>query len=314
VPCNLCGGTEFVQIFPSTMVDHPPLHDLCACTSTEYGLCGPIVRCTDCGLVLQNPQPVPEDLLDAYSGVVDERYDEEREGRIHTFRRSLAELTAHCAPGRLLDVGAYLGFFVEVARESGWAAEGIEPSRWAAATAQARGLPVRTGSLDDLDDGVVYDAVTLWDVIEHLGDPVGNLRQIYAVLKPGGTLALSTMDVDAVVARLLGRRWPWYMQMHLFYFSRKSLQAAVKRAGFEVLEVRRHRRIVSLGYLLSRLEGRLGRAYPLAERILRGMGLSRWLVGIDFGDIVTLFARKPEIAPYAVARNGTASVAGLPRP
>ncbi len=305
VPCNLCGGTEFVELYPSTLSGRPPLQDLCACTSTEYGRCGPIVQCSACGLVLQNPQPLPDDLLAGYSDVVDVRYDEEREGRIHTFGRSLSELEEHAAPGgRLLDVGAYLGVFVEVAQQRGWTAEGIEPSRWAAETAQSRDLPVRCGSLEEVTCEASYDAVTMWDVIEHLADPVGSMRHICGLLKPGGVLAVSTMDVKAPIVRLLGRRWPWYMQMHLYYFSQASLRKAVELAGFEVVEVRRHRRIVSISYLLSRLEGKLGMAYRPLDWLTKALGLGRRLVGVDFGDIVTLFARKPLGSPPGFSRNG----------
>ena len=303
VPCNLCGGTEFVELYPSTLTGRPPLQDLCMCTGTDYGLCGPIMRCTGCGLVLQNPQPVPEDLLAGYEEVVDVRYDEEREGRLHTFSQSLRELEHHAAPGRLLDVGAYLGFFVEVARTNGWDAEGIEPSRWAAETSQARDLPVRSGSLENLECDASYDVVTLWDVIEHLSDPLGSLKHLRGMLKPGGVLALSTMDVDAPVARILGRRWPWYMQMHLYYFSKRSLEDLVRRAGYEVVEIRRHRRIVTITYLISRLERRIGVAYPLLERVVKVLGIGRRLVTVDLGDIVTLFARKP-LGILPAARNG----------
>jgi 2-polyprenyl-3-methyl-5-hydroxy-6-metoxy-1,4-benzoquinol methylase len=303
VPCNLCGCTDFVELYPSTLAEHRPLHDLCACTSTDYGLCGPIVRCVECGLLLQNPQPVPEDLLAGYEDVVDLRYEEEREGRVHTFSQSLLELERHARPGRLLDVGAYLGVFVEVAQERGWIAEGVEPSRWAAEKAQARGLSVRSGSLDIIECDPSLDVITMWDVIEHLADPVGSLKRLRGALKPGGVLALSTMDVDAPVARLLGRKWPWYMQMHLYYFSRRTLQDAVERAGFEVIEIRRHRRIVRVAYLLSRLETRLGRLYRPLERFVSAVGLGRRLVGVDFGDIVTLFARKPA-GPTLITANG----------
>src|SRR6185436_10779628 len=96
-----------------------------------------------------------------------------------------------------------------------------------------------------------------------LPDPAQELRRLRRLLKPGGLLALSTMDVDAPVARLLGRHWPWYMQMHLFYFSRRTLRQIVEQAGFRVIEVRRHRRIVHLSYLSAQVEGKLGlRARP----------------------------------------------------
>lgn len=297
VPCNLCGGTDFTTRYPSTLTNRPPLEDLCACTTSKYGVCGPIVQCDGCGLVMQNPQPVPEDLLAAYGDVVDLRYDQEREGRVHTFRRSLRELAEHAQPGRLLDVGAHLGVFVDVAREDGWEAQGVEPSRWAAETAQARGLPVRQGSLEEVGSIEAFDAVTLWDVIEHLADPLGSLKHIHTLLRPGGIVAMSTMDVDAPVARAMGRRWPWYMQMHLYYFSRESLRRLVEQAGFEVIEIRRHRRIVSIGYLVSRLEGRVGALYPWLEKAARVLGIERRLVGVDLGDIVTLFARKPRLQP-----------------
>ena len=126
--------------------------------------------------------------------------------------------------------------------------------------------------------------------IAALPDPVGELRGLCRLMKPGGLLALSTMDVQAPVARLLGRHWPWYMQMHLFYFSRRTLQRLVEQAGFRVLEIRRHRRIVRLSYLSAQLESKLGLG---ARPITRALDLTRLggrRVGVDLGDIVTLFA------------------------
>ncbi len=305
VPCNLCGSTSCVEVYPSTLTEPRALDELCACTSSAYGLREAIVRCTECGFIYQNPQPVPGDLISAYERVVDVRYDEEREGRIHTFTRSLRELEEYSGRGRLLDVGSHLGFFVEVAQKAGWAAEGIEPSAWAAETASRRGLPVRQGGIDDLILEASYDVVSLWDVIEHLSDPTDAIGRLYGMLKPGGVLALSTMDVDAPIARLLGSWWPWYMQMHLFYFSRQSLKTIVERVGFDVLGIRRHRRIVRVAYLISRLEPRLGRWYEPLRRVVDACGLGRQLVGIDLGDIVTLYARKRN-APVAMpSTNGS---------
>ena len=164
---------------------------------------------------------------------------------------------------------------------------------------------MRRGTLDDWKDPIEpYDAVTLWDVIEHLADPAAVLRQIQAFIRPGGVLALSTMDVDAPVAKLLGRRWPWYMQMHLYYFSRRTLRSLVERAGYEVLEIRRHRRIVRMAYLASRLERWLGPGHQVLVRALEILGLADKLVGIDLGDIVTLYARKPLAAAPVFHQNG----------
>jgi SAM-dependent methyltransferase len=169
---------------------------------------------------------------------------------------------------------------------------GVEPSRWATSVGTARGLPIVNGTIENLPDTVpLFDAVTIWDVIEHLPDPLGDLRRIRPLIRPGGVIAISTMDVEAPVARLLGRHWPWYMQMHLYYFSRKTLSRLVEQAGYEVIEIRRHRRIVRLAYLLSRIERRAAWLYRWLDRTITRLGLSDRLVAVDLGDIVTLFAR-----------------------
>jgi 2-polyprenyl-3-methyl-5-hydroxy-6-metoxy-1,4-benzoquinol methylase len=296
VPCVLCGATEHRELYASRLPDLAKLdiQKLFACTSSAYGECGPIVTCVRCGLVFQNPQPDPGSILAAYEDVVDERYAEEREGRVHTFRRALHELEEYATPGRLLDVGAHLGVFVDVARARGWEAEGIEPSRWAVAEAQSRGLPVTCGALAELEKPAgSFDVVTMWDVIEHFPDPLVEVRRAHELLDAGGVLAVSTMDVEAPVARLLGRRWPWYMQMHLVYFSRRTLARILEAAGFEVVNVRRHRRIVRAAYLVSRLEDRAPWLQRPLDTILARTGLGKRLVAVDLGDIITMFARKP---------------------
>src|SRR5207249_10956114 len=118
--------------------------------------------------------------------------------------------------------------------------------------ARDRGLPVTCGTILDLArTRAQFDVITMWDVIEHLPDPAGALETMRRLLRPGGLLAISTMDVDAPVARLLGRRWPWYMQMHLWYFSRRTLTRMVQASGYDVIGIRRHCRVVRLGYVAS---------------------------------------------------------------
>ncbi len=126
---------------------------------------------------------VTKTLQKAYMVVEDETYVEEREGREITFRKHLASLEKYTGPanGRsLLDVGAYIGVFVEVAGKSGWHACGVEPSLWAVSQAKSKGLPIIQGTLDALElQGRLFDVVTLWDVIEHVTDPAAELRKSY---------------------------------------------------------------------------------------------------------------------------------------
>jgi 2-polyprenyl-3-methyl-5-hydroxy-6-metoxy-1,4-benzoquinol methylase len=298
VPCNLCGATASTEVYASRLPDlrDRDVQEIFACTSSAYGECGPIVRCNACGFMYQNPQPDPDWILSAYEDVIDARYDDEREGRLHTFRHELERISPLIEPGRVLDIGSHVGVFLEVAAAMGWKAEGVEPSRWATDLARSRGLTVTCGTLDDLAvPPSSFDLVTLWDVIEHLPDPAEELWRLHKLLRPGGLVAISTMDVDAPIAQVLGRHWPWYMQMHLFYFSRKTLRQLVENAGYEVLEIRRHRRIVRIAYLVSRLERPLGLLYQPVVRAVERSGFGRRLVTVDLGDIMTLVARKPSM-------------------
>src|SRR6185503_3783307 len=119
-PCNLCGNWETREIHPERdgIADFDA-NDLFACTSSAYGHCGPIVRCLGCGLVRQDPQPQPDDLVQAYEEVADERYEAEASGRVETFRRALQDVARHEPGGKLLDVGCHIGIFLDVARQQG---------------------------------------------------------------------------------------------------------------------------------------------------------------------------------------------------
>jgi len=294
VPCCLCGSWDAQELYPaSERRNGHGSTDLYACTSTAFGMCGPIVKCVRCGLVYQSPIPSGEEIIDAYDGVVDERYVEERSGRIETFGRDLAAVERHERGGKLLDVGCHLGLFLEVARERGWDVTGVEPSHWSVEQARKGGLDVRHGTLETVHfPDETFDVVTMWDVVEHLPDPLGELKRMHRILRPDGLLALSTMNVDALFPRLAGRRWPWYMQMHLVYFSRRTLHNMLTKAGYQVIDVTSHRRVVRLSYLVSRLEPYCRPAYRMLDRMVRLTGQGDRLVAVDLGDIFMMFARK----------------------
>ena len=158
--------------------------------------------------------------------------------------------------GQLLDVGAYIGVFVEVAASrAGWQALGVEPSTWAVEVARQRDLCVLEGTQEHPDlAGRQFDVVTMWDVIEHVADPKRELQLAYDLLRPGGVLAVHTMDVHSLFARLMGPRWPWLMSMHIHYFSRASLEGLLRACGYEILFNGIQGRYLRLGYLASRVE------------------------------------------------------------
>lgn len=296
VNCNLCGRDDYRVRFPATSDGAALRVDAFRCTHSGYGHHAQIVECRHCGLVYANPRWPAETVLDAYSAVEDETYVEERLGRELTFRHHLHQMEriiGLAAGRRLLDVGAYIGVFVEVAGAAGWRAQGVEPSAWAAAEACRRGLDVTVGTLATVEwPAESFDVVTLWDVIEHLVDPAAELERARRLLRPGGWLVVHTMDIDAPIARLMGRRWPWLMDMHLYYFSGRTLGRMLSDHGYEVVWQGAQGRYLRLGYLASRLEGMQSGVGRLARRTVNGLGWREAAIPINFGDLRTFISRR----------------------
>ena len=298
VACNLCGANNVHLLFPNTLSDD----DLSGsverfrCTSSGYGRHHAIVRCNRCGLIYASPRGGDEAIRQSYEAVVDPLYVEERRGRVMTFERNfrpLLALVTEPARPRLLDVGCYAGVFLEIAASHGWDAWGVEPSVWAAEEARRRGLRVITGTLAsaNLAPGS-FDVVTLWDVIEHLTDPKGELCRVNRLLKPGGIVCIHTIDIGSLMPRLLGPRWPWLLEMHLYYFSRRTLAMLLQAVGFQVIRQFCQGRYLLLDYLLEQFSAVNPRLSRLLRRSARALGVAQWPIPINLGDLFTTFARK----------------------
>ncbi len=298
VQCNLCGADDFVIRFPATMQSQEKLKvDAFSCTNPGYGHHAQIVQCRQCGHMYANPRWSGDEILQAYTAVTDETYVQERAGRELTFQKHLRSMEKQVgqANGRsLLDVGAYIGVFVETASQAGWRACGVEPSKWAADIARQQGLKVIHGTQDapELADKQ-FDVVTMWDVIEHVDDPFGEIAKAHKLLAPGGWLVIHTMDSDSLVARVMGPRWPWLMDMHIHYFTQKTLRQMLEKNGFEVVWSGAEGRYIRLNYLVSRVEALSRPLGRLVRWIVNGLRLGGIAVPLNFGDLFTVYARRP---------------------
>ena len=297
IACNLCGSRDSRLLYPSTLKTATPIADDFRCTSAAYGLHPPIVRCNVCGLVYANPRWDSSFVNESYSVVEDPTYVEEREGRVLTFSRNLQPFEALVAPNsntrRLLDVGCHIGVMIELAQARGWETWGVEPSTWASERARARGLHVITATLAEAQLPENYfDVVTMWDVIEHLTDPATELRHVCRVLKAGGIFAIHTIDIESPFARLMGRRWPWLMEMHLYYFSPRTLGKMLQKNGFQVIQSSPQGRYLRLRYFATRIEPYSQFAYRILNGVITRFNLGSVAIPVNFGDLFTLYARK----------------------
>lgn len=184
-------------------------------------------------------------------------YEAELGGRLATAARHLSIVTRFVTKGRLLDVGCASGLFLQAARDAGWAVVGVEPSEALFAKAKAalgESTELHCTTLEHTKFATAsFDAVTMWDVLEHVPDPLGFLQACASLLKPGAHLFVNVPDLDSFEARILGKRWPLLLAEHLNYFNRKSLRLCGEKAGLNWKEFGRRRVSFSADYILFRL-------------------------------------------------------------
>mgnify|MGYP001569013030 CR=1 FL=1 len=201
-------------------------------------------KCSTCGLVFVHPQPAEkhlhEEVYSEKAGYQKHRKKVATQESRHV-RKILEYLQREVPRGKLLDVGCSNGDFLHFAGERGFDVHGVEVNSLTADVARARGLDVRQGTLYDAryPDGF-FDVVFLGDIIEHVRDPRQLLVECKRVLKAGGTLVISTPNLDSFWARTTHKlyRWfkiPWSVLTpphHLFQFSENNLKQFLGHNNF----------------------------------------------------------------------------------
>jgi 2-polyprenyl-3-methyl-5-hydroxy-6-metoxy-1,4-benzoquinol methylase len=278
--CVLCGGTERAPRFAKGGWN--------------------FVRCTECGLVALDPLPTRAELARHHdASYSDGRYADFAAAeaiRSAIARHRLADVRAVAPAGPWLDVGASTGSFVAVAAGAGLDVEGLELSAVAVERARARGLRVRQGAIEDFAPAERYAAVTAFDVVEHVPDPVDVVRRLGGWLMPGGVLALTLPSIASVAARVLGRHWYYYAAPdHLHYFTPDTIRRLLARAGLEAVVVRPATKPLTLDYAaanLARFEPGLGRLVGAAVAWLPAALRAR-LVPLPIGEMLVLARGTP---------------------
>jgi SAM-dependent methyltransferase len=140
---------------------------------------------------------------------------------------------------RLLDVGCGRGDLGAWFVRHGWWVVGIEPSAGACAVARSRGVDTRHGTLADVElEPGGYDAVVFRQSLEHVADPLADLRRAHDALHDGGIAIVSVPNFGCWQRRRFGAHW-FHLDLprHRFHFTPDSLHATLARAGFEQVEI-----------------------------------------------------------------------------
>jgi hypothetical protein len=130
-----------------------------------------------------------------------------------------------------------------------------------------------------------FDVVTIWDVLEHVPNPVEFLRLAGCFVKPEGFLFANVPNLDSVQARFLGRKWPLLLPEHLNYFNSDSLQVCGKKADLRWIQACQRSAVFSLGYVLYRLQQHRVPGTSLANRLVSSLGIKELTIHVPLGEI-----------------------------
>jgi 2-polyprenyl-3-methyl-5-hydroxy-6-metoxy-1,4-benzoquinol methylase len=284
--CVLCGSRQF-----RTQFEEPP-----------YA----VRRCSNCGLGWVSPRLDRDDLAEIYKsdqywrspspkaqGYTD---DADEQLYLATFRNRLRfVLKDGPGGGRALDVGCAAGFCMVGMRELGFETHGLEISEVIGSHAREYfgfGDAVYIGTLESSPYRANhFDLITMWDVVEHVPDPIALLRKARELLKPDGLLVIETQDIDSRFARTLGPRWHHYKhEEHIYHFTPATVRTLLAQAGFQT-ERLTHRlggKYVSMSFIAERA----ARVHPAVTRVLMPLTrLRRARVYLNFMDEMIILAR-----------------------
>ncbi len=262
-------------------------------------------QCEDCGAIFVYPPSSFEELLSGYqeqyfqSGEhlewgYEDYFRLEEEVR-ETARRRLQVMSNYVSGGKLLESGCATGWFLDEAARQGFDVQGVEISRFASEWGRENlGLRIFTGTLSEarLADEE-FDVVVLWDVLEHLTEPLAELNQISRILKSGGYLFVSIPDAGSFWARAMGNKWFGYAKIreHIFYYDRRSIAKVMSRAGFEIVRMQSSPFLVSMDFLVSKLAQYSETLARLIDRLLHVLGLRKRMINLRNVDLMVA-ARK----------------------
>jgi 2-polyprenyl-3-methyl-5-hydroxy-6-metoxy-1,4-benzoquinol methylase len=162
--------------------------------------------------------------------------------RLEKAARQLREIqaTTGIRGGRALDLGSGYGYFRKALADGGFAHEGIEISQHARRVAtELYGFSTLAGTLDNHVGAMSdrYQLITLWDVIEHVANPVALLAGVAHCLSPGGVVAIKTPSLDCPEADIFGPYYHSLKREHLIYLTPRSLGETARLAGLETVLV-----------------------------------------------------------------------------
>lgn len=206
------------------------------------------------GFVFCSRIPTDEELLEHYNTIYP-RNDYLSPITVKRYNELLDDFEPYRKTGRLLDVGCGIGYFLIEAKKRGWDVYGTEYTDNAIQICNAAGIKTKQGKLDSSwYEKDSFDIITSFEVIEHINNPLEEIKNIHQVLRKGGLFYFTTPNFNSVERFILKGEYNVIdYPEHLAYYTKKTINYLLTRNGFK------KRRLQTTGISFTRIKTSLNK-------------------------------------------------------
>jgi len=194
-------------------------------------------KCLSCGFVFCGPVPTQEELVEHYKGYT--RNDDISPITIKRYHKLLDGFEKYRKHNRIIDVGCGNGHFLKVALSRGWEVYGTEFTDEAILECTRKNINMKKGALnqDDYEAGF-FDIITSFEVLEHINNPLEEIKKFKSILRTGGLIYLTTPNFNSLSRYYLRQKWTVIeYPEHLSYYTAKTLRLLFEKSGFQMKKI-----------------------------------------------------------------------------
>ncbi len=225
--CNLCGEKDFETVYLRKNI-------LVITSKENFTIDVNNVICKNCGLIFQNPFMDKEKLMNFYTYQYRINVTPEHGGMVREEQLNFVKKHFGNKKGKILDIGSFDGYFLNLFKKDGWETTGVEPSRkMARACREKYGIKVYEGMFENVDfKGDKFDLITIIHTLEHVDDPMNTLKLIRKHLKDEGIVFLEVPNIANFKWQNIADNYDF---QHIYNFCVNTITGYMNKSGFEIL-------------------------------------------------------------------------------
>ena len=298
IDCPNCSLNSYKIIKRSNYLEVTKLEDILKIyrSAGDDFLFDQMVKCKNCEFQYLNPRINSKIIFDSYKLNSDKIHVEQDKNRIKTFKKSIKKIInilniKSFNNSNFLDIGSASGAFLKSIKDFGFKEKGYEPSKWMVEYGKKNyNVNLNQGSIKEVEETTKYDFISFWDVLEHVTDLDETLNKVKKISKNNTILILNVPNIDSVACKLMGFKWPFYLNVHLYYFNDSSIKKILKKYNFELINSFPHFQYLELGYLCFRAKKYL-KLFFIIEKIVSILKMTKLPIPYNLGQTTFIFQK-----------------------